>query len=144
METFAYDGANRLIQSVQNGRTISYVYNIPARIRTVTYPGGRSITEQMDFRDRLSTVNDGGMTPIAQYTYDAGERELTRGYRNGTVATYTYNANNWVLSLNHMMGANLIVGFTYAFDNEGNKQYEQKLHETDQFGRRTATIPFTG
>ncbi len=28
-----------------------------------------------------------------------------------------------------MSGANLIVGFTYAYDNEGNKFYEQKLHE---------------
>ena len=128
-ETFAYDGANRVILGVQNSRTISYVYNIPARLRTVTYPSGRSITEQMDFRDQLSTVNDGGITPIAQYAYDAGERVLTRGYRNGTVATYSYNANNWVTSLTHMMGSNLIVGFNYAFDNEGNKQYEQKLHE---------------
>ena len=56
---------------------------------------------------------------------------LTRGYRNGTVATSTYNANNWVCSLNHTSGANLIVGFTYAYDNEGNKFYEQKLHETN-------------
>ena len=129
-ESYAYDGANRVAQSVQNGRTISYVYNIPARMRTLTYPGGRSITEQMDFRDKLSTVNDGGMTPIAQYIYDPGERELTRGYRNGAVANYSYNANNWVLSLTHTKGVNLIVGFNYAFDNEGNKSYEQKLFDT--------------
>jgi RHS repeat-associated protein len=128
-ETYAYDGANRVVQSVQNGRTISYVYNVPARIRTVTYPGGRSITEQMDFRDQLSTVNDGGPNPIAQYTYDAAERELTRGYRNGAVATYTYNTNDWVLSLTHKMGATLIAGFNYAFDNESDKDYEQKLHD---------------
>lgn len=128
-ESYAYDGGDRIIQSVQNSRVISYVYNIAGRMRTVTYPSGRSIAEQMDFRSQLSTVNDGGMTPIAQYTYDAAERELTRTYRNGTVATYSYNANNWVTSLTHMMGPNLIVGFNYAFDNEGNKQYEQKLHE---------------
>ena len=30
----------------------------------------------------------------------AANNVLTRGYRNGTVATYTYNANNWVCSLN--------------------------------------------
>jgi RHS repeat-associated protein len=46
------------------------------------------------------------------------------------VATSTYNANNWVCSLQHTTSANnLIVGFTYAYDNEGNKFYEQKLHE---------------
>lgn len=129
-ESFLYDGANRIIQSVQNGRAVAYVYNIPVRIRTVTYPSGRSITEQMDYRSQLSTVNDGGMTAIAQYTYDAGERELTRTYRNGTVANYSYDADNRILSLTHVMGANLIVGFNYAYDNEGNKAYEEKLHET--------------
>jgi RHS repeat-associated protein len=132
VETFAYDGADRVVQSVQNGRTISYLYNIPGRTRTLIYPSGRSITEQMDFRSRLSTVNDGGLTPIAQYAYDAGERVLSRGYRNGTVASYSYNANDWVLSLSHKMGADLIVGFNYAYDNEGNKGYEQKLHEFTQ------------
>lgn len=130
VEMYAYDGANRIVQSVQNGRTISYVYNIPARIRTVTYPGGRSIVEHMDFRSQLSSVNDGGITPISRYTYDAGERELTRTYRNGAVANYSYDANNWVSSLTHAMGATLIVGFNYAFDDEGNKAYEQELHDT--------------
>jgi RHS repeat-associated protein len=128
-ESFQYDGSDRLIQSVQNSKTISYVYNIPGRTRTLTYPGGRSITEQWDYRPRLMNVNDGGQTTIAQYAYDAANNVLTRGYRNGTVATATYNANNWVCSLQHSSGANLIVGFTYAYDNEGNKFYEQKLHE---------------
>ena len=129
-EAYSYDGANRVLQSMQNGRTISYIYNVPSRIRTLIYPGGRSITEQRDFRDGLAAANDGGPTPIAQYTYDAAERVISRGYRNGTLATYSYNPNDWVLSLNHKMGANLIVGFNYAYDNEGNKAYEQKLHET--------------
>ena len=132
-ETFAYDGANRILQSVQNGQTISYMYNVPGRTRMLRYPGGRTITEQKDFRDfRLVSINDGGSTPIAQYAYDPANNVLTRAYRNGTVATYgPYNANNWVCSINHTSGANLIAGFTYAYDNEGNKFYEQKLHETN-------------
>jgi RHS repeat-associated protein len=127
--SYAYDGGDRITQSIQNSHPISYFYDIPNRIRIVTYPSGRAITEVKDYRERLTTVNDGGPSPIAQYTYDQSERTLTRAYRNGTVANYSYNANNWVTSLTHMMGSNLIVGFTYAFDNEGNKQYEQKLHQ---------------
>jgi RHS repeat-associated protein len=134
-ESFQYDGSDRLTQSMQNGKTISYVYNIPGRTRTLTYPGGRSIVEQKDFRDfRLVNVNDGSRNnpsqpPIAQYTYDSANNVLTRTYRNNTVETATYNANNWVCSLTHTLGSNLIVGFTYAYDDEGNKFYEQKLHE---------------
>jgi RHS repeat-associated protein len=52
---------------------------------------------------------------------------VTRDYRNGTTAAYSYNANNWVTSLNHSNGPSLIAGFNYAYDNDGNKLYEQKL-----------------
>jgi RHS repeat-associated protein len=46
------------------------------------------------------------------------------------VATYSYNANNWVTSLEHTLGINRIAGFGYNYDAEGNKLYEQKRHVT--------------
>jgi len=134
-ESFQYDGSDRLIQGVQNSKTISYVYNIPGRTRTLTYPGGRNIVEQKDFRDfRLVNVNDGtqnspSQAPIVQYTYDFSNNPLTRGYRNSAIQTSNFNPNNWVCSITDTVGTQLIVGFTYAYDNEGNKFYEQKLHE---------------
>jgi len=127
--TFAYDGANRITQSVQNGKTVSYAYNIPGRTRTLTYPGGRQITEKMDFRDRKTQINDPAPQPIASYSYDLGNRVLSRTFRNGTVATYTYNANDWILSLEHKLGGARIVGFAYAYDKEGNKSFEEKRHD---------------
>jgi RHS repeat-associated protein len=129
-ESFQYDGSDRLTQSVQNGKTISYTYNVPGRTRNVTYPGARSITEQKDFRDfRLVSINDGPSNPIVQYTYDPANNLLTRGYRNTMILEGSYNPNNWTCSLLSMVGNNLVVGFSYAYDNEGNKFYEQKLHE---------------
>jgi RHS repeat-associated protein len=130
--TFDYDGANRVIQTTQNGQVINYVYDIPERTRTITYPGGRVITEQMDFRNRLDTVDDGLLTPVVQYTYDLGNRVGTRTYRNGTVASYTYNANNWVLELEHSFGLALIAGFAHEHDKEGNKKFEEKRHDTNR------------
>lgn len=128
--TFTYDGANRIIQTVQNGQTISYIYDIPGRTRTVTYPGGRVITEHTDFGARLAEIDDpGSVKPIALYTYDLANRVLSRAYRNGAVAAYTYNANDWITNLNHTVGATLIAGFDYAYDNEGNKSFELKRHQ---------------
>src|SRR5262249_52817775 len=46
--TFTYDGADRIVQTTQNGQVISYSYNIPGRTETITYPGGRTITESYD------------------------------------------------------------------------------------------------
>ncbi len=130
--TFTYDGADRFLTDVQNGETVSYSYHIPAAsTRTITYPGGRTITESMDLRSRLSQIDDAtSPPPIATYNYDAGNRVTLRNYRNGATAAFTYNNNDWITGLQHNFGATLIAGFTYAYDNEGNKQFEDKLQDT--------------
>src|SRR5205823_11227238 len=78
--TFTYDGANRVTRTTQNGKTIIYVYNIPGRTRTLTYPSGRTVTEQTDPRSRLDKIDDGGLPPIVKYTYDLGNRVISRVY----------------------------------------------------------------
>jgi len=129
--TFAYDGANRVTQTAQNGHTISYGYNIPGRTRQVTYPGSRVITEHTDARTRMDHIDDAGSPPpIVQYAYDVGNRVTSRNYRNGTSAAYSYNANDWITNLQHSSGGGPIAGFNYAYDNEGNKQFENKLQDS--------------
>ena len=118
-------------RAFRTGQTVSYVYNIPGRTRTVTYPSGRNITEQWDFRPQILTVNDGGSTPIAQYSYDFASNVLTRGLPQWHGRNLHLQPQQLGCSLTHSLGANLIVGFNYGYDNEGNKFYEQKLHETD-------------
>lgn len=128
--TYTYDGANRVTQTTQNGKTLNYAYNIPGRTRIISYPGGRTITEATDPRSRLETIDDVGSPPtIVQYSYDAGNRVVLRDYRNGTSASYAYNANNWITELEHSNGATRIAGFAYDFDNEGNKRFEDKLSD---------------
>jgi RHS repeat-associated protein len=133
--TFAYDGANRVTQTMQNGKTVNYVHNIPGRTRVVTFPGGRSIEDQMDSRNRLTitALPTASPIPIVQYRYDLGNRVLTRSYGNNVAANYTYNANDWIKSLDHILGGGAggrgIASFGYDFDNEGNKTVEQKRHD---------------
>jgi RHS repeat-associated protein len=128
-DTFTYDGGDRVTKSVQNGRTIAYVYNIPGRTRTLTYPGGRSVTEHTDARTRMDYIDDAASpTPLVQYAYDAANNVLSRDYRNGTTSSFTYNANNWTTSITHK-NPTPFAGFDYAYDNEGNKQYEQKTQD---------------
>jgi RHS repeat-associated protein len=128
-ESFTYDGANRITQSTQNLQTITYSYDIPGKKRTLTYPSGRVITEHTDFRARMDHIDDAGSPPsIAQYSYDLADNMLARNYRNGTTSSYTYNANNWTTSITHQ-NPGTFAGFNYAYDSEGNKQYEQKVHD---------------
>jgi len=125
--TFSYDAANRVLQTTQNGQTVAYAYDIPHRQRTLSYPGGKTVVEQRDFRERNSALNAGA---IATYTYDLGNRVTRRVYGNGTQAAYSYDANNRITGLNHTKAdTSLIAGFSHAYDNEGNKQYEDKAHD---------------
>ncbi|BBJ24476.1 RHS repeat-associated core domain-containing protein [Candidatus Nitrotoga sp. AM1P] len=142
--TYIYDGANRVTTTVQNGKTLNYAYNIPGRTRTVTYPGGRSITEATDPRSRLDKIDDAGSPPpIVQYSYDLGDRVVSRAYRNGTTASYSYNANNWITSLDHVKAdLTRIAGFTHAFDNEGNKHFENKLTDTSGSDTRSEAYQY--
>jgi RHS repeat-associated protein len=128
--TFTYDGANRITQTTQNGRTIGYVYNIPGRTRQTAYPGGRTIVEHADARGRLDHINDALPAAIVQYGYDLGNRVTTRVYRNGVSAAYSYNLDDWALTLQHSFGSIPIAGFKYSYDNEGNKQFENKLQDS--------------
>jgi len=132
-DTFTYDSANRVTATIQNTQSIGYAYDIPARTRQLTYPGGRAITETTDARGRMDHIDNSGLPPpIVQYAYDPGNRVTTRTYNNGTSAAFSYNGNNWILNLQHSYGATPIAGFTYAYDNEGNKQYEDKLQDPSQ------------
>jgi RHS repeat-associated protein len=125
-----YDGADRILKTAQNSQTITYIYDIPGKKRTVTYSGGRVIADQTDFRSRMDHIDDAGSPPpIVQYIYDLANNVLSRNYRNSTTSSFTYNANNWTTNIAHNNPATF-AGFNYAYDNEGNKQYEQKTHDT--------------
>ena len=141
--TFSYDGANRVTQTTQNGKVVSYAYNIPGRTRSLAYPGGRSIVEHTDLRSRLGTIDDvGSPPPIVEYQYDLGDRVLMRSYRNGTTASYGYNANDWVTSLEHSKGVIRVAGFAYDFDRQGNKRFEQKLADTASSNTRSEAYQY--
>ena len=128
-DTFTYDGANRVTSTTQEGQPLTYTYDIPSRVQTNSQPSGRVLIYTYDARNRLTTLQDNGVSPpIVTYVYDANNRVLTRTYHNGTTATYTYDADNRVISLVHS-NATLIAGFNYAYDNEGNKLYEQKVDD---------------
>jgi len=128
VNSFVYDAAGRVLTADEDGEPMTYSYNVPGGTRTMTYPGGRVITEHTDLRGRLAEVDDGLSPSIATYTYDAANNLVMRMDRNGTTENCTYNADNWVTNLAHMYGASLIAGFAYTYDNEGNKTSELKQH----------------
>ena len=135
--TFAYDGANHVVETTQNGQTVRYTYDVANSTRTVFYPGSKVITETMDARARLVQIHDGQPGALVGYTYDAGDRILSRTYRNGVVADYDYNANDWLTNLEHRHGGDLLAGFAHNYDQEGNKLHAENLLPFDPAKKHT-------
>jgi RHS repeat-associated protein len=130
--SFGYDKADRLLFETINGITTSYMYDAPGQKRTINYSGGNHIVvETMDKRGRLKQLQRNGNI-IANWFYDGGDRRISRNYANGTKNHNAYNASNWITSLKHSNASVNIVHLIYAFDNEGNKQYEYKTHRPDR------------
>ncbi len=123
---FVYDNADQLLSETMNGKATAYSYNIPARKQFMTYPGGRIIEEDYDYRARMLAIKE-GVTSIATYTYDGANNNLTRTYNNGVVANFTYNNNNWLTNISHVGGSSL-AQFNYTLDTDGYRLTEQKLH----------------
>lgn len=123
---FAYDNADQLISETLNGKTTSYSYDIPNRKQVISFPGGRNIEEVYDYRARMSSIKENNLN-MALYTYNAANRMLTRAYKNGMIAGFSYNINNWNTVINHS-GNTTVAQFNYSFDNNGNRIAEEKVH----------------
>ena len=127
--SFDYDNAYRLTQSVQNGQTVSYAYDMANNTRTITYPSSKVIKEVRNPRRLLLRVENDSAQAIVQYTYDSVDRVQTKSYLNGIAAKYSYNVNGWVTDLNYDKSGTQTIGFQYDFDNEGNRLYAYKFHD---------------
>ncbi len=142
---FTYDGADRILSEVLNGKTTSYSYNIVGRTVTTTYPGGRVVTDVMNTR-LLTTSQNSGASSVADYSYDAASRMVSQTNANGSSTSYSYNDNDWATGVSHNRGGALMAGFNYTFDNRGFRKSVEKLHRptnSEQY-QYDATTRLTG
>ena len=117
--SFTYDADGHLIREDINGRTIAYAYDAANLRRTITYPGGRQVSEVYDGRERLASLLDDVGDPIASWTYDASNRPAQQVNANGTQTDYAYDANGRVSSIAHTAAGLDLVRLTYEYNTAG-------------------------
>ncbi len=146
-DVFSYDAASRMTQAVSNRyqSTVTRSYNDDSTIATeglttngqnyqishffdtakrnyqTTYPNGKANARAFTARNQLSSVAyDGNL--MANFQYDQGMRETSRGLGNGLTQTISYRPDN-TISQKSVAG---ITNYSYTYN--ANKV---KLSETD-------------
>ena len=139
--SFAYDSLSRVVEENQNAtHAVDSAWYAQAQRTALTYPNNRQVDFTYDSLERIATIkDDGASSNIAQYFYIGRQRVLQRLYQNGTQLTYLDNSASTDIGYDGDRrtverrdlgsGNSLLVGFTYNYDREDNKSYEEKLHK---------------
>lgn len=113
---FTYDAADRLLSETLNGKVTTYSYDVAAGKRTLTYPSGMRVVEQLDVRDYITGILQNG-EEVVNMSYNAAGQKTSQTYANGITTNYGYNPNGW---LNDIHAGNSVMHLQMTYDAIGN------------------------
>lgn len=96
--SFTYDPVGRMLTETLNGKTTSYAYDTRQRTLTKTYPSGRTIVEEYDFRQRLTGIKE-SHNYLVTLGYNGNNALTQRAYDNGTTTNFVYNTLNRLVQI---------------------------------------------
>lgn len=129
--TYVYDAAGRLVDETSDSSssdadfsayTTAYEHDEDGLLAEIAYSSGSVVSYERNNRGEVVEVWNGGLTPLAEYTYDAAGRRTGKALENGTEASYDYDDAGRLLSLVHTSGVNTIASFEYTHDSVGRRE----------------------
>lgn len=93
--TFTYDPAGRILSETLNGKVTGYSYDVAGGKRTLTYPSGMKVVEQLNPRDLIASIFQNG-EEVVTMQYNVAGQKTAQTYANGITTAYTYNDNGWL------------------------------------------------
>jgi RHS repeat-associated protein len=129
--SYSYDVADRIISYTDVfGNVIGYSYDLLSNLKTLTYPGNRSVTYGYDAANRMVSVTDWSGR-VTSYSYDP-RGNLTGIVRpNGTKGTITYDAKGQITLLAETTTGNVgLYHHTLTYDANGNIGSQVSTSET--------------
>lgn len=125
---FTYDRAGRLLSETLNGKMTSYSYDVAAGKRTLTYPSGMKVVEQLNARDLITSILQNG-DEVVTMDYNAAGQKTSQGYANGITTTYGYNENGWLSSI---VADHDIMNLQMTYDAIGNMTERKDMLNADR------------
>ena len=128
---FFYDALNRPYRSTDAfGKSVDYGYDALGRVISLTYPGGKVLTQEFDIRSRLvrqSTAATWGAHTL-NYGWDKEGCLTGQTYPNGIFRAATYDESGRQLTLSYTDGKGTAdaaddvvqIALSYGYDRNGN------------------------
>ena len=117
VEVLTYDPDDRLMATIANGETTTYVYDSDGNLLSQTTGPGTSTTYTWDLQNRLTggDVTAGGTTTHVAFVYDATGELLQRSDAQGTVR-YLVDPRGSVSQVleEYLAGGTLLASYTYG------------------------------
>lgn len=95
---FTYDDLGKMLSETLNGLTTNYAYDIRNRKVTKTYPSGRTIVEEYDWRQRMTGIKENA-NYVTTFAYNDNNLLTQRAYGNGTTTNFAYDVLNRLVQL---------------------------------------------
>ncbi len=136
---FTYDEVGRKLSETTNGKQTAYSYQDHGNQVLISYPSGRQIVEKYDIRNRITSVEEGGV-PLAVMEYDNSNALLNKKYANGIESHYLYDEKGRLVSLQDNHGE---MNYQFVYDAIGNllvrkdllNLEESQVYEYDDLNR---------
>lgn len=131
--SFTYDAASRLLSETLNGKVTGYAYDVAAGKRTLTYPSGMKVVEQLNARDLITSILQNG-NEVVTMSYNAAGQKTAQTYANGITTTYDYNDNGWLKSI---VADHDVMSLEMTYDPVGNITERKDLldaNRTESYG----------
>ena len=122
---FIYDALDRVVeQDDALGQTVLYSHDPLGRVTTITYPGGKVLSNGYDALGRLTNQTDWASHQTS-YAYDAADRLISRVYPNGVVQSDSFDTAGRIAGLSYapttITSNSVNIALSYAYDRNGNK-----------------------
>lgn len=126
--TFTYDLAGRILSETLNGKVTGYSYDVAGGKRTLTYPSGMKVVEQLNPRDLIASIFQNG-EEVVTMQYNVAGQKTAQTYANGITTNYAYNANGW---LSQIVDDKQVLNLKMTYDAIGNITQREDALQPDR------------
>ena len=125
-----YDSLSRLIEEVQDGKSVQYGYDKVGNTTSIRYPNSRLVEREFDLLNRISRVKQGNDIVSTMEFLGRSYRLASKGYQNGDLVKYLYDQGRRLTSSETKNKNQAILqSFGWGYDSLDLKSFEKRIHD---------------